>query len=56
MELPESENLFFRQRKWRRENYKIFVKYQWLLKLLPKINGVVFQMCPEYVIGAGLWH
>ena len=22
---------------------------------MPKINGVFFHMCPEYVIGAGLW-
>ncbi len=34
---------------------KIF-KYQWfLLKLLPKVNGVFFHMCPEYVLGAHLW-
>ena len=34
---------------------KIF-KYQWfLLKLLPRVNGVFFHMCPEYVLGAHLW-
>src|SRR3989339_472442 len=33
---------------------KIF-KYQWfLLKLLPRVNGVFFHMCPEYVLGAHL--
>ena len=33
---------------------KIF-KYQWfLLKLLPKVDGVFFHMCPEYVLGAHL--
>src|SRR3989339_376904 len=33
---------------------KIF-KYQWfLLKLLPKSDGVFFHMCPEYVLGAHL--
>ena len=31
------------------------LKYQWLLlKLLPKVDGVFFHMCPEYVLGAGL--
>src|SRR3989338_8762744 len=34
---------------------KIF-KYQWfLLKLLPRVDGVFFHMCPEYVLGAHLW-
>jgi len=33
---------------------KIF-KYQWfLLKFLPKVDGVFFHMCPEYVLGAHL--
>ena len=32
------------------------LKYQWfLLKLLPKSDGVFFHMCPEYVLGAHLW-
>jgi len=32
------------------------LKYQWfLLKLLPKSDGIFFHMCPEYVLGAHLW-
>jgi len=32
------------------------LKYQWfLLKLLPRVDGVFFHMCPEYVLGAHLW-
>ena len=34
---------------------KIF-KYQWFLfKFLPRVDGVFFHMCPEYVLGAHLW-
>ena len=31
------------------------IKYQWfLLRLLPKADGIFFHMCPEYVLGASL--
>jgi len=42
------EGGFSRARKWGR--------YQkLLLKLLPESRGIFFHMCPEYVVGAGLW-
>ena len=33
---------------------KFFTYQKFLLKLLPKIDGIFFHMCPEYIIGAHL--
>ena len=54
-ELPENAKIYsLGKENGTRKIIKI-LKYQWLLlKLLPKIDGVFFHMCPEYVLGAGL--
>ena len=53
--LPDNVKVFSLGKEKRANSLVKNLKYQWfLLKLLPKVDGVFFHMCPEYVIGAHL--
>ena len=55
-ELPENAKIFSLGKENGAGKIVKFLRYQWfLLKLLPKVDGVFFHMCPEYVIAAGFW-
>jgi len=55
-DLPENVKVFSLGKERRVGRLVKIFKYQWLLlKFLPKVNGVFFHMCPEYVLGAHLW-
>jgi len=54
-DLPENVKVFSLGKERRVDRLVKIFKYQWfLLKLLPRVNGVFFHMCPEYVLGAHL--
>ena len=54
-DLPENIKVFSLGKEIRVGRLVKIFKYQWfLLKLLPRVNGVFFHMCPEYVLGAHL--
>ena len=54
-DLPENVKVFSLGKERRVGRLVKIFKYQWfLLKLLPRVNGVFFHMCPEYVLGAHL--
>ena len=54
-ELPENAKIYSLGKENGAGKIIKILKYQWLLlKLLPKVDGVFFHMCPEYVLGAGL--
>src|SRR3989339_126077 len=54
--LPENVKIFSLGKERRVGRLVKIFKYQWfLLKLLPRVDGVFFHMCPEYVLGAHLW-
>ena len=53
--LPENVKIFSLGKERRVGRLVKIFKYQWfLLKLLPRVDGVFFHMCPEYVLGAHL--
>lgn len=54
-DLPENVKIFsLGKEKGKSRLYKNF-HYQWLLlKILSKVDGIFFHMCPEYVIGASV--
>ena len=55
-DLPENVKVFSLGKERRVDRLVKIFKYQWfLLKLLPRVDGVFFHMCPEYVLGAHLW-
>ena len=54
-DLPENVKVFSLGKERRVGRLVKIFKYQWfLLKLLPRVDGVFFHMCPEYVLGAHL--
>ena len=54
-DLPENIKVFSLGKEKRVGRLVKIFKYQWfLLKLLPRVDGVFFHMCPEYVLGAHL--
>jgi len=54
-DLPENVKVFSLGKEKRVGRLVKIFKYQWfLLKLLPRVDGVFFHMCPEYVLGAHL--
>lgn len=54
--LPDNVRIFSLGKEKGAGKVSKFFRYQRaLMKLLPKVNGVFFHMCPEYVVGAGLW-
>lgn len=55
-ELPRNVKVFsLGKEKHARKIIKLLKYQSLLLNLLPKVDGIFFHMCPEYVIGAGLW-
>lgn len=55
-DLPDNVKVFSLGKEKGAGRFLKILKYQWfLLKMIPGSDGVFFHMCPEYVIGAGLW-